>query len=188
MHALIHRDRVLREVQLAVADALRLPLERVEPAHRVVADLGAESLDILDVNYRLEQAFGIRMARRFFLEHMEDLWGEGSAVDEQGRLTPLALAVVKERFRQAAPTTLGEQLDMDEVPRLITVDGIADAVMAILDTLPERCACTKGEWSLRDETHIVCSVCAQPPAFANGDDLTRTWLEQVRPQLGRVTA
>ena len=34
----------------------------------LMADLGAESLDFLDLNYRLEQTFGIRMARHFVLE------------------------------------------------------------------------------------------------------------------------
>jgi len=41
------------------------------------------------------------MARHFFLEHMEEMYGEGTAIDADGRLTPHALEVLKARYPEA---------------------------------------------------------------------------------------
>ena len=50
-------------------------------------NLAAESLDFIDINFRLEQRFNVGMPRKYFLEHVEELFGEGTAIDESGRLT-----------------------------------------------------------------------------------------------------
>jgi len=38
-------------------------------------DLNAESLDFLDISYNLEQTFGLKMARHFVLDYVEESWG-----------------------------------------------------------------------------------------------------------------
>ena len=88
-------------------------------------DLGAESLDFLDINYRLEQAFGIKTARHFVLEHIEEMFGEGSAIDENSQLTDKAIALLKIRLGDNLSAELHAGMDMDEVPPLVTVEGMA---------------------------------------------------------------
>ncbi len=65
----------------------------IKPQSSLIKDLGAESLDFLDINYRLEQTFGIKMARRSVLDHMEELFGEETAIDSDGKLTDKAAKV-----------------------------------------------------------------------------------------------
>ena len=48
-------DALLRQI---IADVLVVPLERVQPETALGADLGAESIDYLDLLFRLEEALG----------------------------------------------------------------------------------------------------------------------------------
>ncbi len=45
-------------VRQTIADVLVVPLERVLPDARLSADLGAESIDYVDLVFRLEEALG----------------------------------------------------------------------------------------------------------------------------------
>jgi len=176
MQELIREKTVFDEVTKALAETVRAVPATITPETSIVRDLGAESLDFLDLNYRLEQTFGIRMARHFFLEHMEEMYGEGTAIDADGRLTPRALEVLKARYLEAVLPEADGGLDMDEVPALITVQALVGTVMDLLDTLPDRCACGASAWRTEDGTHIVCGACRQAAVFTNGDELTRRWL------------
>lgn len=42
-------------------EALRVPAEKVVPGARLFADYGAESIDILDIRFRIEETFGFKI-------------------------------------------------------------------------------------------------------------------------------
>ena len=50
-------------VRVAVAEGLALSVDEVQLHHTISDDLGAESLDYLDIVFRLEEAFGIQITR-----------------------------------------------------------------------------------------------------------------------------
>jgi acyl carrier protein len=179
---LITAETVYDVLSDALVDTLRVERSAIAPSSSIVADLGAESLDFLDINYRLEQTFGIRIARHFFLEHAEELYGEGTVIDDKGRLTSRAVPLFEHRYGAHEEVRAG--MDMDEVPALITVQSMVDGVLSILHSLPEQCACGSEGWTVRDGTMIVCGACAQPASFVDGDELTRQWLRQVDAETG----
>ena len=83
---LITEEKVFQELKKAIVETLRADDNSIRPETSLINDIGAESLDFLDINYRLEQAFGIKMARHFVLEHIEDMFGEGAARSEERRV------------------------------------------------------------------------------------------------------
>ncbi len=176
---LISGQRVLSEVQKAISEGIDSNPEIVKPESSLIRDLGAESLDFLDINYRLEQTFGIKMARRSALDHMEELFGEESAIDSDGKLTGKAARVLAMRY-DGSGRQIVAGMDMDELPAMVTVSSIAEMVMNLLDSLPEKCNCGAGNWGLQDETRIHCGSCGEPAAFTNGDDLIQIWLKQIQ--------
>src|SRR4030066_2513091 len=125
---IITEQKVFDELKKAVLETLRADEDSIRPGSSLIKDLGAESLDFLDINYRLEQAFGIKMARHFVLEHIEEMFGEGSAIDENGKLTGKAIELLKIRLGDNVPD-LTPGMDMDEIPTLITAQSIAKGVM-----------------------------------------------------------
>ncbi len=57
------RDEIFEKVRTALVDALGVDEEDVVPEATMVGDLGAESIDFLDIVFRLEKAFGIKVDR-----------------------------------------------------------------------------------------------------------------------------
>jgi len=179
---IITEEKVMEELKKAIVETLRVDEAQIKPETSLINDLGAESLDFLDINYRLEQAFGMKMARHFVLEHIEEIHGEGSAIDENGQLTDKAVETLKIRFGDNVPD-LKPGMDMDEVPAMVTVESIAKGVMDILDSLPETCSkCNKSEWQIDNGSHLKCGSCGEPASYANGDDLMKDWLAKVQEE------
>ena len=80
--------RVCVREQLAIV--LSLPVETIRPESRILTDLEAESLDLLDLAFRLEDAFRIRLDPRELTEASE----EGvTSEDFRERFTVEALSV-----------------------------------------------------------------------------------------------
>ncbi|MFM9196415.1 MAG: acyl carrier protein [Planctomycetia bacterium] len=57
------RDEIFEKVKASLVDALGVDEEDVSPNATMVGDLGAESIDFLDIVFRLEKAFGIKISR-----------------------------------------------------------------------------------------------------------------------------
>ena len=50
---------MLEKIQAMLAESLNLPLEKVTPQAKIVDDLGADSLDVVELLSRLEDEYGV---------------------------------------------------------------------------------------------------------------------------------
>jgi acyl carrier protein len=179
---IIKEETVLAELKSAIAGALGVDESLILPGSVLSRDLGAESLDFLDINYHLEQSFGFKMARYSMLVHAEELFGEGSVIDGHGRLTKEAIVLLEKRFGRDAPQ-LRVGMDLEEVLALVTVQSVVNAVMEILDTLPEKCThCDQSAWHSIDGKRVVCSSCGEEATYVSGDDFVRSWLTTMQQE------
>lgn len=170
--------RIDEEVRRAVAKALRKDEAAVSMGASIIEDLGGTSLDFLDITFRLEQSFGVKLPHSLLVDQIEELYGEGSAVDGGGRLTKGAVEVV--RLRLGDHAALKEGIYADEVPALVTPAGLAQGVKEILGHLPAACgACHATVWKAVDGVKAACASCGKPPALPDGDALSRAWIQQV---------
>lgn len=69
-----HLDPV---VQRLVADVLVVPLDQVTMDSALIADLGAESIDFLDLVFHLEEALGKRIPFTRWQHYLEERFGTG---------------------------------------------------------------------------------------------------------------
>lgn len=180
---LVPEQKILEEVRKTVAEGLNIKnVERVTPESSLMRDLGAESLDFLDIDYRLEQAFGIKLARHSVVEHMEEMFGEESAIDSNGKLTEKAAKVFSLRFGDSG-REIHAGMDMEALPAMVTVRSLAEGVMNLLDTLPEVCtACGGKDWQAKGGVLVKCGSCGEPANYTDGDELTDAWLRQVQQE------
>ena len=86
-NTLITRERINDEVRNALAATLRKDASAIGMNQSIMEELGATSIDLLDVNFRLETAFGIQLATQLVLDHVEEELGEGTAIDQENRIT-----------------------------------------------------------------------------------------------------
>jgi acyl carrier protein len=54
-------DQVLKTLSDIIVEALRVDPSRITKQTRIFLDLNAESIDILDIRFRMEQAFGFKI-------------------------------------------------------------------------------------------------------------------------------
>jgi acyl carrier protein len=115
-------DDIFAKVKATLADALNADEDQVTPGARLQADLGAESIDFLDIVFRLEREFGIKIPRgELFPESI--FQGDPSLVAD-GKVTATGLAELKEKMPFADPTELAKfsaDPQLDKMGDLFTV-------------------------------------------------------------------
>jgi acyl carrier protein len=88
------QEEIFSKVQEALVGALGVDDDEVTPDATLVGDLGAESIDFLDIVFRLEKSFDIKIPRE---ELFPDILTNAEYVQE-GRLTAVGLEKLKERM------------------------------------------------------------------------------------------
>jgi acyl carrier protein len=181
---LISQDQIDREVRKAIADALQISEETVRPDSSLIKDLAAESLDFIDINFRIEQCFDVEMPRKYLLDHVEELFGEGTAIDDRGCVTPAAETIWTARFGSGGPQ-LRAGTSLEDVPGLVTPRTLVMVVEEILATCPATCSgCGKAAWRAAEGRTIACGECGARAPLQTGDDVIRQWLEGFRARDG----
>ncbi len=108
------KEEIFNGVKEALVEALAVDDDEVTQGATLVGDLGAESIDLLDIVYRLEKAFGIKIERGELVPDDVVNDQEGKYVQE-GKLTALGLAEIKKRMPHADLETF--EYVGDGVPR-----------------------------------------------------------------------
>ncbi len=119
----------------AFAEALGLDDDEVEFDSKVIGDLGAESLDFLDIAFRLERAFDIKIPRGGIEESAKAETGEAYEID--GVLTPLGLQKLSEVMPEVPREEFVEGLKATEVPELFRVGTFYNLVAFLLNQKAE---------------------------------------------------
>ena len=119
------KDEIFSKVQEALVDALGVDEEEVTPEATIQGDLEAESIDYLDIVFRLEKAFGIKIDKDELLP--QDILTNPDYVND-GKLNAAGLVKLKERMPfadlskfEADPkvSKLGEQLTVGDMCRYV---------------------------------------------------------------------
>lgn len=174
----IERATIEDEVRAALATTLRHDAGAIDLESSIVTDLGATSIDFLDINFRLENAFGVQLATQLLLDHVEEELGEGKAIDRDGKVTAPAAELLKLYLGDLPGLEAG--MYADEISTAVTPNVVADGVVRVLDTLPDACThCSASAWQSDDGAQVKCGSCGKDAAYPNGDDLTKRWIHEV---------
>lgn len=116
-------------VQRCFCEALELDPHEVTWSSRVLSDLDAESLDLLDVVFRLEQAFGIQIPRGGLENQAKDVDGQPGEIN--GRLTAAGAAKLREVMPEVPAKEIFEGLKTVQIPELFRVGTFYNIVVAL---------------------------------------------------------
>jgi acyl carrier protein len=89
------QEQIFEKVKVALVDALGVDEEEVTPTATMVGDLGAESIDFLDIVFRLEKAFDIKIPRGELFP--EDILNNAEYLSD-GKVTAAGIAQLKKRM------------------------------------------------------------------------------------------
>lgn len=125
----IAREEIYDKVRGVLVDALGVDEEDVTPQATLREDLGAESIDFLDIVFRLEKVFTTDPAHPFKIPRGE-LFPEGFEKDPafiQGdRVTPAGLTELKKRMPHSDFTEFEKDPQISKMQSLFTVDAIVN--------------------------------------------------------------
>jgi len=128
------REEIFAGVQECLAEALDIEPERIHLDDRIIGDLGADSLDLLDLTFRLEQRFKAPMSFRELEKHAQRRLG-GQEWQVDGVYTPAALAELRATMPEVPPEELPDGLTVAELPRKIRVLSVVNLVARRLEQL-----------------------------------------------------
>lgn len=127
---LLSENQVYAKVADAFCEALGLDDDEVSKTSLVIDDLGAESLDFLDIAFRLERSFGVKIPRGEIQKAAEQRAGEAFEVD--GRLTLSGAEALRDALPEADPSAIQPGFPVRDIPRLFTVETFHNLVISLL--------------------------------------------------------
>jgi acyl carrier protein len=112
------KEEVFEKVRTALVDALGVDEEEVTKEATLVGDLGAESIDFLDIVFRLEKAFDIKIPRGELIP--EDVLTNSTYVKD-GLVTESGLAELRKRMPFADLENFAKNPVVQDFANLLTV-------------------------------------------------------------------
>lgn len=119
------RDQIINDVREVLEDALGADPEDITMDASLTGDLGAESIDFLDIVFKLEQTFGFKIAQG-------ELFPENVAQDPRfvsnGKVTAEGLAALREKLPHADFSKFESNPEITKVAEVFTVDALVNFV------------------------------------------------------------
>ena len=117
----MNRDEIFENVRDVVVEALAVDEDEVTPEATIFNDLGAESIDILDISFQLEQQFGFKIEQG-------EMFPEGALNDSEivadGKVTPKGLEMLRERAPHIDVSSLENDPSIERIREVFTVDTL----------------------------------------------------------------
>ncbi len=121
-------DAVFPKVAQIVADALGCELDEVTPKASLIEDLDAESIDFLDLVFRLEKGFGVKIPRGKIVEDARGPLPE-SEFEAKGIVTESGMARLREFLDEVPAERFKTPMKAGDVPRLFTTETFCKVVI-----------------------------------------------------------
>jgi acyl carrier protein len=115
------QEEVFEKVRGTLVEALGVDEEEVTPQATLVGDLGAESIDFLDILFRLQKAFNIKIPDKELLPQ-DILTNPEYVVD--GRVTDAGIAELRKRMPFANLDDFAANPNVQDFANLLTVAGM----------------------------------------------------------------
>ncbi|MDQ5822891.1 MAG: phosphopantetheine-binding protein [Chloroflexota bacterium] len=170
----ISEAMVEQKVREAVARALDLEVEDVQLSSSLIGDLGAQSLDLLDIAFTLEREFKIQFPHTDILERASKRFGDDALVKD-GLVTSFGLDLIRKAMPELESRQMQPKMRAIDVARLITVGSFARIVVRLLEAnrdFPRECPdCGTTMNEAANAPELVCPNCGKIVILPSGDDV-----------------
>jgi acyl carrier protein len=116
------QDEIYSKVSATLVEALNVDEDDIKPDATLQGDLGAESIDFLDIVFRLEREFGIKIPRGELFP--ESIFQGDPEFVQDGRVTDKGLAELRARMPFADLSTFEKDPKVSGISDLFTVEMI----------------------------------------------------------------
>ena len=125
-------DMVYPKVREIIADVLVIEEDDVSLNSRLIADLGAESIDFLDLVFQLEKEFGIKIPRGQLEKNARGDLAEDE-FEKGGVLTPKGMVAIQNYLSEVPAANFKPDMKVNEIPMLFTVETFCKLIVSALN-------------------------------------------------------
>src|SRR3989338_254658 len=123
----MEREGIIKGVKEVLVGALSVDEDEVKETSRLVEDLGAEPIDFLDIIFRLEREFKIKIPRNeLFPSAIETFLESPDNRDDDGHLTDHGLRIFRQMFPDLDLSQFVKNPQVDLFNNLFTVKYLVD--------------------------------------------------------------
>ena len=119
---------VYPKVRSIIADVLAIDEDTISPNSRLIADLGAESIDFLDLVFQLEKEFSIKIPRGQLEKNARGELSEEEFA-KSGVMTAAGLQALRHYFDEVPAEHFKENMKLNEIPMLFTVETFCKLIV-----------------------------------------------------------
>jgi acyl carrier protein len=116
------QEEIYQKVSATLVEALNVEEEEIKPTATLQGDLGAESIDFLDIVFRLEREFGIKIPRNELFP--ESIFQGDPEFVLNGKVTQKGLDELRQKMPFANLAKFEQNPDLTALSDLFTVDMI----------------------------------------------------------------
>ncbi|MBC7783941.1 MAG: acyl carrier protein [Burkholderiales bacterium] len=118
-------EEIYAKVKDVLVDALGVDDDEITPTAVIRDDLGAESIDFLDIMFRLEKAFNIKIPKGELMP--ENVANDPNFVNN-GVVTPAGITMLREKMPHSNFTEFEKDPKVEAMSKLFTVEAIVKYV------------------------------------------------------------
>jgi acyl carrier protein len=121
-------QQVFPKVAETIAEAIGCELEKVKLDASLIDDLGAESIDFVDIIFRLQRQFKIKIPRGKIVEEARGPLSEAE-FEKAGVVSAAGEARLRAFLSEVPPERFQSPLKVADIPRLFTVETFCKLVI-----------------------------------------------------------
>lgn len=122
-------ENVYPKVREIIADVLVIEEDDISLNSRLIADLGAESIDFLDLVFQLEKEFSIKIPRGQLEKNARGDLAEDE-FEKGGVLTPNGMVALKNYLSEVPEEHFKANMKINEIPMLFTVETFCKLIVS----------------------------------------------------------
>jgi len=126
------QEEIYTKVSATLVEALNVEEEEINPKSTLQGDLGAETIDFLDIVFRLEREFGIKIPRNELFP--ESIFQGDPEFVQEGQVTAKGLQELREKMPFADLTEFEKNPQLSHLSDLFTVDMITRYIQGKLES------------------------------------------------------
>ncbi len=179
-------SQVISEFEIAdkfaqiVGDGLRIDPATVKP-EVFLHDIGAESLDMIEIAMEVESQFNIWLPEKTILQTASEVFGAG-VLEKEHMLTETGKEVLVRRMpaADAAEFVTGREVSIRDVNRyFLKVSTWISMIQGLLQFTPRECSTCGGPMAASLGFRMKCSACGAEVTLRSGDEINREWAQGI---------
>jgi len=167
---------ILERFAEIVAKSLRIDRAQVTPEANL-SELGAESLDLLEITMEAEEQFNILIPQKNILKLAQEVRGADVLVSD-GRLTDEGRRFFARRMPEIDPAVWADMSVAGLGQVFLKVGTWVRMIRGLVDSSPRTCPQCGQEFPKAVAGRVKCPTCAVERDLPSGDELNRQWVQQ----------